>query len=56
MVCSWACATLFTNGVEIVVDKYTVKYHHKIVIYMISSAIFLAILVYLSLKTGTTIG
>lgn len=48
MVFSWTCATLFTNGIDNIVNGYVSKYHHRSFIYFASSMLFLVAIVYLS--------
>jgi len=48
---TWSASTLFTDGVEEVVDNFFVnKYHHRAVVYFISALFLVSILVYLNLK------
>lgn len=48
-VLSWVTATFFTNSVSTVVDGVFIKkYHHKAVVYLAISMIFLLATVYIS--------
>jgi ABC-type multidrug transport system permease subunit len=51
---SWTAATLFTSGVDQLVDQYTDKYHHKAVMYFSTSVVFIIMVAVFSVFSRET--
>ena len=46
MIFSWAAATLFTSGVNELLNTHIKKGHHKYLIYFLMTSIFIALVIF----------